>query len=166
MTLEPSGSLHHLPDGASLAFQRALPFDLERVWDAVATSPGLSAWIGEFTGDPASGTVEFAMTAESPDAQPHPVEIVRCSPGHAWEVISAPQLGGIHLAVELHAADGGTALTFSQLKIGADQVESMGPGWEYYLDRLALSLSGGDTSTIGWDPYPAQLGPYYAGLTV
>ncbi len=40
--------------------------------------------------------------------------------------------------------------------------ESVGPGWEYYLDRLAAVLSGGDLSAIDFavDYYPAMADHY------
>lgn len=44
-------------------------------------------------------------------------------------------------------------------------LESVEPGWEYYLDRLVAAETGGDPSAIDFDRdyYPA-LSSYYAGL--
>ena len=31
--------------------------------------------------------------------------------------------------------------------------ESVGPGWEYYLDRLVAAEAGRDPATLVWDDY-------------
>lgn len=38
----------------------------------------------------------------------------------------------------------------------------MGPGWEYYLDRLAASLDGRDVTTVVWEAYWPHQREHYA----
>ncbi len=57
-------------------------------------------------------------------------------------------------------ADAGT-LTDPQL------VGSVGPGWEYYLERLAAVVAGGDADACDFDEFYPALEPHYrraAGL--
>jgi hypothetical protein len=41
--------------------------------------------------------------------------------------------------------------------------EEIGPGWEYYLDRLAAAMNG--SPVPDWDDYWPSLGSAYAGRT-
>ncbi|WP_202816732.1 SRPBCC domain-containing protein, partial [Kytococcus sp. HMSC28H12] len=63
--------------------------------------------------------------------------------------------------VELTEAEPGTALTFSQPLNSREMVREVGPGWEFYLDRLQQSLETGEQATIEWDGY-MDLAPEYA----
>ncbi|UMG91663.1 hypothetical protein [Nocardioides sp. TF02-7] len=57
-----------------------------------------------------------------------------------------------------------TTLVFAQslplLALG----ESMGPGWEYYLDRLVAVEGGADPATVRFDDYYPAQAPYYRDL--
>lgn len=47
----------------------------------------------------------------------------------------------------------------------ASVLDSVGPGWEYYLDRLVAAETGGDVSSINFEPgYYADLSGHYAAL--
>ena len=72
--------------------------------------------------------------------------------------------GAWHLWFELGRGEGTTTLTFGQrLKPGED-LGSIGPGWEYYLDRLVAVHEGGDAATVAWDDYYPALSDAYAAL--
>jgi hypothetical protein len=68
--------------------------------------------------------------------------------------------------LELDEADGVTTLTFTQLvpdgPLGTDLVSSVGPGWDYYLDRLVASLGGADVGAVAFEPYLDRSGHYRA----
>ncbi len=49
-----------------------------------------------------------------------------------------------YLDVELSETDGVTTLAFSQPDVDREDALSVGPGWEYYLDRLVAVETGGD----------------------
>ena len=59
---------------------------------------------------------------------------------------------------------GTTVLRFSQAALSADEAENVGPGWEYYLDRLVAAETGGDVAAVDFeaDYYPAMAGHYRA----
>ncbi len=57
-----------------------------------------------------------------------------------------------------------TTLTFGQrVKDGFDAA-SIGPGWDYYLDRLIAARAGADLPV--WDTYYPEFAPHYRELTV
>ena len=44
--------------------------------------------------------------------------------------------------------------------------ESVGPGWEYYLDRLVAAESGGDPASLDFDDYyPSQSEHYRSAFS-
>ena len=43
-------------------------------------------------------------------------------------------------------------------------LENIGPGWEYYLDRLVAAETGGDVEAIAWDDYYPAQAAYYGDL--
>ena len=40
-------------------------------------------------------------------------------------------------------------------------VDSVGPGWDYYLDRLVAVEAGRDVGTVVWDDYYPALAEHY-----
>ena len=60
-----------------------------------------------------------------------------------------------------------TTLVFTQVvpdgPVGADMVAGVGPGWDYYLDRLAAALDGTDPGRLVFEPY-MQRSEHYRGL--
>ena len=69
------------------------------------------------------------------------------------------------LRVTLDSADtgAGTALVFTQPISGVEQMApDVGPGWEYYLDRLVAAETGGDPDAVDFarDYHPAMSGHY------
>ena len=67
-----------------------------------------------------------------------------------------------YLDVDLSEADGVTTLAFSQPDVDPEDALSVGPGWEFYLDRLVAAETGGDLASIDFerDYYPA-MADYY-----
>ena len=68
-----------------------------------------------------------------------------------------------HLSLELREIEGHTTLTFAQL-LGDDDMSNVGPGWEYYLDRLSRVMAGEDATNVQWDEYFPAMGEYYSNL--
>lgn len=70
-----------------------------------------------------------------------------------------------NLGLELAEREGVTALEFTQVISDPAILESIGPGWEYYLDRLVAAETGGDPSAIDFDRdcYPA-LSDHYSNF--
>jgi uncharacterized protein YndB with AHSA1/START domain len=167
-------------DGAGhLVFHRTFAAPVDDVWAACIEPERMGRWIGTWSGDPASGEVAFRMTAEGEDV-PEEVYLVEvCEPPRRLVVRSrdaaafsedgsGPRIAWQHV-LELDEADGVTTLTFTQVvpdgPVGGDMVASVGPGWDYYLDRLAAALAGADPGAIAFEPY-LERSEHYRGLFV
>ena len=161
MSTEPTGRISTDGDRSVLTITREFRAPIEDVWASVTESERLGRWIGTFTGDPASGRVAFLMTAEGA-TEPGEMEIRECDPPRVLRVTTHFGEEHWHLDVVLEEQDGVTTLTFSQPGIDPVAAESVGPGWEYYLDRLVAAETGGDVSAIDFerDYYPAMLEHY------
>jgi len=161
MSVEPTGEITRDGERLLLRITREFRAPIDDVWAAVTEPERLARWIGTFTGDPASGRVEFLMTAEGA-TEPEEMEIRECEPPRVLRVTSHVGEEYWHLDLLLEERAGVTTLTFSQPDIDPVAAESVGPGWEYYLDRLVAYETGGDVGGIDFerDYYPAMLEHY------
>ncbi len=154
---------------AYLVFERTFRAPVEDVWAAVTAPERLERWIGTWTGDPASGSVAFRMTAEGDDVPEETIHIDACDEPTALRMRSArPDDQGLLWIWQLDLAETGgvTTLTFAQEIVDATLAESVGPGWDYYLDRLDVAESGEDPARVDFDDYvPALVGHYRDLLT-
>ena len=165
-------------DGAEhIVFTRTFAAPLGDVWKACTEPKRMERWIGTWTGDPASGEVAFRMTAEGDDVPEEVYLVEACEPPRRFVVRSrdaapfsadgtGPRVHWEH-TLELAEADGVTTLTFTQAvpdgPVGAEMTASVGPGWDYYLDRLVAALSGGVPSVMVFEPYLERT-EHYRGL--
>ncbi|MGM7671155.1 SRPBCC domain-containing protein [Microbacterium sp. A93] len=159
---EPTGTLVDGPEGLTIQIQRTLGHPPEDVW-AYLTDPELLRWYGTYTGDPASGSVQLAMV-EAPEAPGKCVIEVCERPSRLDVTLTDPEGADWRLRLSLdHAESGaGTELVFRQPVAGFETMTGdVGPGWEYYLDRLTLALGGGDVEAVDFaDYHPAQRDHY------
>lgn len=164
MTTTPTGKLV----GADLQLARSFTAPIDDVWRALTDSARLARWIGYYTGDPASGSVELFMTAEA-DGEPPPsvVLIDECAAPRLLAVTQGEGDEPWRLRVELDESAGTTTLTFRHLGLRPEALELVGPGWEFYLDRLVAAETGGDVAAIDFDAdyYPA-MAEYYRSVGV
>lgn len=135
--------------GMRLEYERHYPDAAADVWSAVVDPERMARWLGTYTGDPATGTVRFVMTG---DAMEGDVQIVDCSPHSRLEVVLATGDGPWPLTLELTDTGDGTTLRFQHRLSEPYDASGVGPGWQYYLDRLEASLHGSDV--------PADFEPY------
>lgn len=145
-----------------LVLTRTFPAAVEDVWAAITESQRLGRWFGTWTGDPSTGQVRLRWDFEDDVAEetyvieacraPHHLRVRNLSddPGQVWT-----------LDLRLHEEAGRTVLVFAQVLTQTLPVTDVGPGWEYYLDRLVDSITTGEVSTRGWDGY-LDLSPEYA----
>jgi len=141
----PRGDVLATEEGVRIVFEREYPDPIEDVWSAVTEPDRLERWIGTYTGERTVGaTVQFAMTAEG-QVDPEPVTIVACDPPRHlvldWLVPDQPLW---RVEVSLLESGTGTALTFVHHLSDSSAAGDLGPGWQYYLDRLGASLEGGE----------------------
>ena len=76
MATTPRASGYLAPSGA-VVFPRRLPLSREEAWAAVTDPARTARWIGSWSGDPASGTVEMTMSAEE-GSPAESVAVLRC----------------------------------------------------------------------------------------
>ncbi|MFW5470453.1 SRPBCC family protein [Knoellia sp. CPCC 206435] len=166
-TPRPTGRREDRDGTAYLVFERTFRAPVEDVWAAVTAPERLERWIGTWTGDPASGSVQFRMTAEG-DVPEETVHVDECEEPTRLRMRSArPDDQGLLWVwqVDLVESGGVTTLTFAQEVVDVTLAESVGPGWDYYLDRLVAAEAGGDLGAIDFDAYfPAMTGHYRAQL--
>jgi uncharacterized protein YndB with AHSA1/START domain len=157
MSRTPTGRIRRDGERPVLVLTREFRASIEDVWASVTEPERLARWVGIWTGDPVSGQVLFTMTAEE-GATPETMEIRECVPPTVLRVTA--HAGEFHwdLDLLLEERDGITTLTFEQPGIDPAGAENIGPGWEYYPDRLVAAESGGDVGSIDWDRdyYPAM----------
>lgn len=140
---------------------------IDDVWAAVTEPERLARWIGTWTGDPASGSVSFRMLFEGEEEVEEEIYTIdECTPPRRLVLTSTMPLdentpATWHLELDLAEHGGVTTLTFAQSLPDPTWAENIGPGWEYYLDRLVAAETGGDPAVIDFaDYYPALSAAY------
>jgi len=163
MTCNPTGRRENRDGTDYVAYARTFRAPIEDVWAAVTEPARLERWIGTWTGDPATGRVDFQMTAEGDEA---PVEVYRidvCEPPR--RLVTRSQAPGDEfvwlLELDLTHTGGVTTLRFAQRLSDPEMASSVGPGWDYYLDRLVAAETAADVSAVDFDDYyPSQSDHY------
>ena len=150
----------------SLVWTRTFRASVEDVWAAVTEPARLERWIGTWTGDPASGGVSFRMTAEGEDVEEELFTILACDPPHRLVVETRVEgeEGTWLLSLRLAEEAGVTTLTFAQAVPDAPTAGSVGPGWEYYLDRLVAAERGAAVGEVAFGDYHPALAQHYTAL--
>jgi uncharacterized protein YndB with AHSA1/START domain len=160
----PTGRREDRDGTAYVVFERTFAAPIADVWAAVTESDRLSRWIGNWTGDPASGSISFFMTAEAEDAPAETIWIDECHEPTRLVMRSARPDDHSEVwswQIDLAEADGVTTLTFAQEVVDVELAESVGPGWDYYLDRMVAAETDGDLSAIDFDDYYPEFAAYY-----
>ncbi|MCW0216592.1 MAG: SRPBCC family protein [Pseudonocardia sp.] len=158
----PAGTVSPTDGRHRVTFRRLVPDPVDEVWSAVTESDRLGRWFGTYTGTGrVGGTVRLVMVAEDPDGPPSTVAILECVPPERLvvEVGPAEEAEPWRITVTLSPDDGGTLLVFDQLVPEGMTPADIGPGWHFYLDRLAASLTGAPLPP--WEDYEG-LGGLYA----
>jgi activator of Hsp90 ATPase-like protein len=160
MTAHPTGHSTRVEGQPAVVHERSFRAPIEDVWAAVTESDRLARWIGTWTGNPTSGSVQFQMNAEGDNVPPSAYDILHCEPPHRLSV----QTGTWVLTLDLRQDGPTTILALTQLVVDPGLVESTGPGWDYYLDRLVAAETGADVDAIDFevDYYPAMREHYLA----
>lgn len=167
MTAKPTGHYALKPDGLYLQFDRLFHAPIEDVWFSLTNATAMQAWIGTYTGRPATGGVRFMMTAEVElGAEPEweDVAILECAPPHRFLADSGS--GPTAMRVFCHLVEGGgmTTLTLANRLQSPADAASMGPGWDWYLDRLVAARARREMPA--WETYYPAFSPYYRDLHV
>jgi uncharacterized protein YndB with AHSA1/START domain len=152
----PTGRITATADGTyDLILSRRFDARADDVWASVTEPERMARWFGTWRGEPGTGrTVQLKMGFEGD----HPwtdVRIDECRPPHHLAVSAVDESGEWHLELTLTEADGATRLELVQHRVDPAAAESMGPGWEYYLDMLVAAREGQPQPDFN-DYYPAQ----------
>lgn len=163
MNATPTGHVTRLADRLTLHVDRTFDAPIDDVWAAITEPERLARWLGTWRGDPAEGHVLWRMGFEE-GADEHQLDIRECRPPQRLAVTTYVGEQPWYLDADLTEKDGVTTLSFSQPDVDHEGVPDIGPGWEYYLDRLVAAEAGGDPATIDFerDYYPAMVEYYRA----
>lgn len=154
------------PSGQDLVLTREVPAPVAVLWAHLTRSDLLATWYGTYTGDPSSGTVEVTMTAEPGEASTSPYTIHACEPERLLSVSAAAGAETWRLSVSLTgAAADATTVVLRHHDLPVAVLGDIGPGWEWYLDRLSGAVTGGELPGMDvWETRYMSLSPEYAAL--
>jgi len=156
MTRKATGKVERTARGKDVIITRSFRASIEDVWESVTASQSTARWIGSWRGEPGPGkTIQFKMLFEEGDHE-SPALIERCEPPrHLALAIKGDSEGDWHLELTLRQRGDTTELTFVHHLTGDQSPSSIGPGWEYYLDRLVAARTG-EAMPVFEEYYPAQ----------
>ncbi|WP_406208637.1 MULTISPECIES: SRPBCC family protein [unclassified Streptomyces] len=155
MNPEPTGQLVPTPTGYDLILTRTYRAPVDDVWASVTEPERTARWFGPWRGEAGPGrTVEVQLVFEE-SAPWYPMRIEACEPPHRLAVMTDDAVGSWSLELVLAEADGTTELRLIHHLTSTEQLGETGPGWEYYLDMLTVSRTGGPQPEFE-QYYPAQ----------
>ena len=163
MTAKPTGRLAQREDGLYIMFDRLFTEPIEKVWASLSRPAELEKWIGTYTGSPTTGAVRFRMTAEE-EAEWEYVNIRECVAPHRFAGDFGTGPKAWRALFHLVEGDGMTTLTFGQRLHNVGEAATVGPGWDYYLDRLVAVRA--HRPLPEWSQYSTQHSDFYRGLFV
>lgn len=160
MQPEPTGRIHRTgPQAYDLTLTRSFTAPPPVLWHSFANPVRAAQWFGRWEGTPVrGGSLDLQMLYEEglPWSR---LQIAECSAPELLRLLVEDEYGSWDLEVRFQESAGGTRLDFIHHLDDPLAAESVGPGWEYYLDRLAATLTGGAVPEFD-DYYPGQ-GPYF-----
>jgi uncharacterized protein YndB with AHSA1/START domain len=161
MTPTPTGQVIPTATGRDLVLERILPGSIDDAWASITESDRLARWFCTWTGQPRVGaTLELTLVAEEGDAISQ-AEILACEPPTHLAVSTHDQGGTWLLEVTLSPIDSDhTHLRFVHHLDKEANSEEVGPGWEYYLDRLVAAMNS--SPMPDFDDYWPSLASAYA----
>lgn len=164
MAIQATGRVVRDRRGLELIVERRLPASVDEVWSWLTAPAQLKKWIGTYRGKPAVGsTVAFTMTFEK-GAEPETVTVLECRAGERLTVQWGVGDDVWHVSVAVAAIGEGTIVYLKQRLSNAREAGTVGPGWEYYLDRLVAAHAGKPMPEF--EPYLAVQQPYYERIAM
>jgi len=149
MNPKPTGRLR----GDDLVLTRTFRAPIDDVWTSVTSSESTARWFGpwERTADDKKIRIQMAFEDGKPWLDG---TIEHCEAPHQLAVRTKSAYGEKLLSIKLSESAGTTTLEFVHHRVNRKAVGELGPGWEYYLDKLVASREG--------QPQPA-FDTYYPG---
>ncbi len=162
MSIQGTGTRDHLD---VLELRRSFGISTTELWRYLVDSDYLDQWFGTWQGEPANRRVQVTLSAEE-GSPTESVEIVDCDQRALLLEVRTGQ-GSESWQLELHieTRDEGSELVFRMPGLDPQMASSVGPGWEFYLDRLVAAVSGKDAVLVVFEPnYYPGLSEYYKTL--
>lgn len=177
--------------GGAIVWRRTLPLSVEEAWAAITEPTRTARWFGpwERTGEDGAIAVTMSVEEGSPSmggrildcVELHRYTILAQAGDESWELTMTVERGDDATLDADPASDSvaqvvpgepaatdprpGTVVALSQVIEDPESLAMIGPGWDYYLDRLVAAETGGDPDAISWDPaYIPGLCDEYRGL--
>jgi uncharacterized protein YndB with AHSA1/START domain len=155
--------------GLELIVQRRLPVPAAEAWEWVTAPARLKKWIGTIKGRAEVGaTLQLTMTAER-GSPAEPIEVLECDPLRRYvvEQRTGDQVWRLRISLAETTLPNGEESTTVFLGHRLDNARlagEVGPGWEYYLDRLVAAV--GDAPMPDFTDYYPQQRPYFERLAM
>lgn len=160
MQPEPTGRISRTgPQAYDLTLTRNFTEPPSALWRSFTDSSQAAQWFGSWEGTPAQGeSVDLQMLYEEglPWSR---VTVSECAAPELLRLLVEDEYGSWDLEVRVTGQPDGTQLDFIHHLEDPLAAESVGPGWEYYLDRMTAALTGGTVPEFT-EYYPGQ-GPYF-----
>lgn len=151
MTVQPPQPTGTRAEDGRLAVRRELPQSAAQTWAAITDPARTARWFGPWSGDAAGGEIEVTMTAEE-GAPSSPARVIAVEPRHRLVVETVVGQDAWRMELRVEETPGGSAVTLLQRVDGGEAAAMIGPGWEFYLDRLVAAETGGDVAAIVFAP--------------
>jgi uncharacterized protein YndB with AHSA1/START domain len=165
MSRFPIGPTGHVTTGAGarrLVLERSFRAPIGDVWATLTEPDRFARWYGPMEGEAAPGRTIMVTMAPEDEIVALPATILECEPPRRFVVDLGDPQQPWRIEVDLTEADAVTTMTFVQeLTENVDVVE-VGPGWEYYIDRLTAAIDDSEMPDWDADGYQDSLGPHYA----
>lgn len=162
----PTG-FHRVRDqGSAIVFTRTFKNSLADVWATLTKSTRSAQWIGTWNGNPKDGFVMFRLNAEVlGNAAAMRLDILDCRTQHTLRIVASEEPAPWDVIIELERSDlGNTHVTLNHIVTDPEMVSSMGPGWEYFLDRLDAFLRRKDPDELLWEDYFPAMEQHYVAI--
>lgn len=162
--MTPTGELVRTTEGVDLVLTRAFDAPIGRVWTDIVDPGRTALWIGPWEDGPGPGRRARLRMAFEDGAPESTLRVDACEAPRHLSVTAEDEAGRWHVEIRLAPAAGGTELRFTHHLAADAPVGEIGPGWEYYLDRL--SAAHHDATMPDFDDYYPSQKPYYEGQLV
>ncbi len=160
MNPQPTGTVLQTTDGLDLIVTRRFKAPIEDVWQSVTDPERTARWYGPWRGKPAPGATLDIQMAYEEGAPWFPLRIEACEAPRRLVVTQLEEAGDWRIELLLSQTGHTTELRLIQHRDSAEHVNSIGPGWEYYMDMLVASREGRRQPTF--DDYLPQAGYFEA----
>ncbi|MFV2101027.1 SRPBCC family protein [Micromonospora sp. LOL_024] len=162
MTPIPSGRLFGTADGPDLVLTREFRAPIEDVWASLTEPDRTARWYGPWKGEAGPGRsiqVQLAYEEGTPWSE---LRIDVCEPPRRLAVSTRDEYGHWRLELLLSTQGDRTELRFVHHLTDTAGIGEVGPGWEYYLDRLVAAHE--ETPMPSFDAYYPATKAYFEQL--